>query len=1167
MVDGAAQAEQSTEAFDNATKELVSTLFELQDRLGVLNRSWFDYRKATIDATGKEPISDFGDAFHTALSQIIASIKSTKEELLNLGVTNEKLHDNWEESVLREIGLYKELAGGITVTKEQLDALAKKIAATPLPSGNTSTETNQTTESVNKLTESMRLAAEVAKEYGISGSRASREIAMAARDAGVSFEEMARSILHGVYDPVTKATSLLYKMLQAEQAVADAGKQIELDIGTSFSSLPPTGTASETGFAEMMELMGDSTWEKWTEQLGKSSKATEDLKKSAEGATESVKNATEASEGYIESTNTAAEATESAAQAQKTGLEIQDEYFASLDQGNQVIAESVEHITILDEEIESLGHRWRQAFMSFRDIGKSPQEALEGLNDAVQEGIRPSAVLNHNLNERFRIEQSLAQSGKSWNEIQKEMRILAEKNAEAMGRVGTTGIQSSRAFFALTLASFGVMSVAQELKKSFGDDLPPALEKTSAAIQQIASFGSAGAFVGGAPGAIFGGIAGGLIAVTTAGVTLDPVLQNLNRQLDNMSNRDDLAATLSEIAGVSKTTAEIWLEAARKDTSFAQLLEDIVRKGEPVPGVLATINDFLVRIGVTSEGLGNTFGELGDKLNKVLLVAYAGAVGIGELFTIAKENITQGFPNVDPLKNQERIINAVKDAYNQVEKATKGAGIAQADASNLTAQANAILADQEDILKRLKDAQEDYADALLKAGSAQADLDRRMADQSAQAQQQYSNAIEDAAEARANAVFNAEQNLANRISDLWQDLENRIVDINTNLSNRISDIQLNLANRISDINAQLANRMEDIQTQLGESIHDIQLDLANKLRDLDRRRSDDLRQANKKEEEAARALARTLYEIERDRLQSIEALAFNTHEQLMDARTSHDRDRIIRRAQFEQSQIEQQANNARRDAQLDFDDKVRQAEEERRLAEETYQYEVRLAKMLAEQKIAEAQRAAQIQMQQAQQNAAMQIEQANRQAAQQIAIAEREAAQQLAVAQRRHQQELESAQRTYAQQVEAAQRAEAQRVADAQRALEQRMAAIAQTYAFEQQKILETLNLAIWAYNKIIESINLANASLFTFAQQYQNFIDDPLGLDFNNPNNSLIPTLPGLSAVPQTERNNSTISPVSVNTSSRNSSVNIVINDATDPQRVGMVVRRVLQDTLSGAA
>lgn len=902
---------------------------------------------------------------------------------------------------------------------------------------------------------------------------------------------------------------------------------------------------------------------------------------------------------------------------------IQDEYFAKLPQ-------NVNQVNQLTKSAGELDSAWRRAFMSFKDVGDSPQAALRSIEIEFERGAKAADVFKSNQDLLFENMTRLAGEGKTWNEIQKEMNELAGKNAESHARLSENSIQTSRAFFALTLASFGLMTITRELAKS-GDELAPTLEKITNATQIIASFGSAGAFIGGAPGAVAGGVLGAVLALPEALDQTSEATKALGEELQKIGAQDDAAEQLAKIANVSQDAAAEMLHLAETAPILLATLERIqelqAQREFATSGLgqgLAGLSGFdpqvlteaydtaiqkqaeLVQSQFEVAKAGEVARESTDKLNSSLKNLGTGdaKTQLADLLGVTEE-VSKGFldfanENREVAEQAQVLVQSIQDAQVQLAKMQEQLkdqepsiaqqhvmeGLTNRIREQRAALNDLVLSHQsfESSNDKIIDGAERLVDAVTRANHSLETLAERIGNQYVQAQQQYSNAVQDAAEQRANAIFNAEQSLTNRIVDLWQDLQNRVSDINQGLADRVSDIQLQLANKLSDIQVQLSNRIHDIQLQLSNRIADIQQqtadrisdinrDLQNKLDDLAHQRDLAVGQANQKIADAARDLSRKLYEIERDRIQAIEALAFNTHEQLMDARTNHDRDRILRRQQFEQAQIDDQANNARKDALADFQDKVSQAEREKRLAQDVYDYQVMLAKRLAQQKIDDAIHTANVQIAQAQRQAQQQtdianrqsqqqIEQANRQAQQQLAIAQREAEQQLALAQGRYEQELETAQRAYAQQVEAARRAEEQRNADAMRALEQRNAAIALSHELERKQIMYTLQVALDAFNLIIEAINLANTHLMGFAQAYQNFIDDPLGLE--GLNNGLLPTQGGTGITPPpipvpivpTGSNNGIINTPAVSNMTRSNTVNIVVNGVSDTKIVDTIKR-----------
>lgn len=843
------------------------------------------------------------------------------------------------------------------------------------------------------------------------------------------------------------------------------------------------------------------------------------------------------------------------------------------------------------QNAEAFGSGWQRAFQSFRSLGATPKEAMGGMVDATLRGVDATKLLRENQDKLFTAMQQMALQGKSWNEIQDEMNALAGKNANAHTRLTESAVASSRAFFALTLAGFGLMEIERQLEQAFGDDLPVAFERSVSGLNQIASFGSAGAFIGGTGGAIGGGIVGIVLALTSAALQLDPAIQQLNQSLDNLADKERVADTLAKILDVAEEDAEILLEAARKNQDFAATLEEMVKGAEPVPPAIAAIT-------AAADALNIELGELpdvGEALNKLLQDIGASIVMIGTAIEVTKQSVGKNgiighLMGEDAGVNQATIWSAVRDFYKQFNEELAGTPPAAEDTARAIAQANRILADQEDIADRVTDALHRMNDALDDAAFREEQLAQKTSNAYAAAQAQYGQAVSNAARERGQSIAQAEENLTNRIADLWLDLQNKVTDINQDLADKVSDINMRLGNQIADIQAQLALRIQNIQQDLANKERDIQQDLANKRAQLAQDYRENLNKINLDIKQAAKDLADELYEIERTRIEAIEALAFNTHEQLMTAQTDHDRDRIIRRAQFEQSQIDQTANDARTDALREHEQKLQQFEIEKQLAKENFDYELRLAQLLAEQKIAQARMVAAQQEQQARDSAELQIQQAQRQAAQQLAIAQREQQQALALAERRHQEELAVATRNYQQQVANARQAEMDKISDARAALNARNIAIAQSHEMERAQIERTRQKAIQAYLEILaavkaimDAIVLAETHLVGFANAYQDFIDDPLGLKGGN--SQFTPIIPDLSkvpggregldmTVPQGYPNDSfmirassgervTVTPANTTTNNARTQVNNISINGGDTEEV----RRVVRETLSEAA
>lgn len=836
------------------------------------------------------------------------------------------------------------------------------------------------------------------------------------------------------------------------------------------------------------------------------------------------------------------------------------------------------------------------------------QEATQQLNARIQQIISSGIAFGATAQEIKKGLMDIGLSATEANRALEQMGITAqgaggsfERSREAAGNLG-------KAFFGLTLASFGLMSITKQLKEQGDTELLPTLEKITGVLQTVSSFGSAGAFIGGAPGAILGGAFGFLVDLPILTDRTSEGIKDLNQSLEQLGKKDEVIQTMAELAGVTEEQAEAALDGARNNAALRDALEGVARArrelenaptgiagtGEGIAGAaikavneqraLAEANlitaESIVQIAIAQAAAQESAAKLGEEYQNIIDKLQTEDDLFQRTTGLTKEQTSEITRYADSHKGAGDALAETLRQLSELEQAQTRDIERERDLSMIIGEVEGKAKDQAAALlelalaekeasneaDNLARAQQRLAAALQDAIFRSGQVAQRTQNQRDAAQQQYQNTIDDAGGTRANAIYNADQNLTNRIADLWQDLQNKVSDINQQLADRIVDIQ-----------TQLSTRIADIQQQLQDKIASIQQDLQNRLADLEHRRQEQVKEANDQIAKAAQDLARQLYEIERERIEATQALAFNTAEQLRGAQTDHDREAILRRHLFEQSQIDQEANDRRGDAQFDFQQKVEQAEKEKRLAQETFEYEVALAKRLAQQKIAEAQHAAEVQM-----------EQARRQAAMQLAIAQREQAQALAAAERRYEQEKETAIRTYNQQVEAARRAEAEKLNDAMRALQQRMDSINKAAELERAQIEYTKQKAIEAYQEVIKHIlflqqavaglmaqvlELAGVPAFlaqTGANATANLFGDWIknmqgaipggaqGLDMTVPNEGRYMNDGFLVRASAGERVVIT-APNTYNSSSSAQSITFIINDATDPRRVAETVRREL--------
>lgn len=477
-----------------------------------------------------------------------------------------------------------------------------------------------------------------------------------------------------------------------------------------------------------------------------------------------------------------------------------------------------------------------------------------------------------------------------------------------------------------------------------------------------------------------------------------------------------------------------------------------------------------------------------------------------------------------------------------------------------------------DFLKRLDSAEQSYNQTLAQTSHQLDQLIVKTQQQRDAAQQQFTDASADATRTRNEADANAEEQYTDRVSDIYVQRADKLADIETQFNERIAQIDQQRVDREYDIETELSNRLSDISTQLADRIFQIQQGLANKLQDLRHQYEQQQEQDHNKAITDAEALADKLLDIERTRIEATEALAFNTHEQLSQAATEHDRDRILRQAQFQQGQIDQRANDQRQDAQDQFQRQIEELERAKKLEQENYDYAVAQAHKLADQQIAEARRSAEEQMAQARRNADQQIAIAERTAREQYALAQQQQQDAIALAQRQYAEQQAIADRTRSEQLAKDHQAELDKLADAQRALTERNKAIDLSYANEVAQINYVRAQALIAYNEIAQEFaNLFQLSL-GFAKQLLQLAalqsqiagytggGNPIGEGnlpgFGAPS---IPTVPA-PALPA-GGSSPVITPAQTNNYGGSRNLTFNVYDATDPVKVANTVKQTLDN------
>lgn len=752
-----------------------------------------------------------------------------------------------------------------------------------------------------------------------------------------------------------------------------------------------------------------------------------------------------------------------------------------------------------------------------------------------QEALRQTALAEEGYNSRVQtVIQIGTQFGATAKEMQESLIGLGLSATEASAAMQAMGVDTSKldthftstresagevgkAFFGLTLASFGLLSITKQLREQGETELIPTLDKITGLFQTVSSFGAAGSFIGGVPGAIAGGAFGLLVDLPSLLDQTSQGTKDLNAAIQSLGKNDEAIATLAKITGLTLLDAEAALKAAGGNKELRDAIEaaakaekareqaaDSARSHGRAPGdplALAALNasadqkDALVTL-IAAQQLQSDATNKQFDANSKLIESFQTENGFLEISTgLTKAQITeiQSYTSAhldagDALTKDLNALNAMikaqqddaehRRAYTMEIQDTTDKAKLEADALYAAAEAEKEHGKQAEEAAK---ASQKFSDAIDAANQKLNASDQKRRDALAQAQQSFNDTKSDAGRGYDDTVLQADRQLADRRLDLWNTWQDQVSNINSQLADKIVDIQSRLSDKLFDIQTKLSDKLADIQQQLQDKIASTQQDLQNKLTSLAYSHQQQVEADNQKEIQAAADLARKLFEIERTRIEATTALSFNTAEQLRNAQSDHDREAVLRRHLFQQGQIDQTANDARNNAEFDFAQKVAQAEKEKQLADNNYRHEVQLAKELAQQKIADAIRTSQEQMAIARRDAAEQVAIAQREASEATKIAERENAQALILAEHRYNTEVALAKRAYDEQVKDAAKAEAEKLADAKRNLDEKDKAIAHSAELERAQIQAT---KVAAYEAFIEQ--LKNIGLIAEAYQLE---------------------------------------------------------------------------------
>ena len=223
------------------------------------------------------------------------------------------------------------------------------------------------------------------------------------------------------------------------------------------------------------------------------------------------------------------------------------------------------------------------------------------------------------------------------------------------------------------------------------------------------------------------------------------------------------------------------------------------------------------------------------------------------------------------------------------------------------------------------DAAGEYYKDIARLSSQRANEEEQLSARLGSLAQRQSQAFVRAAEQRARA----ERDAADQSERIARDLADTIA--------RIMEQQ---ATRLDTIQREYRDREDDLAYQHKRTLEQMALD----------------------EVQRARQNAARIEQINRDKARSLQELDFNTHEQLLDAKTNREREDILRRALFERGMLEQRATDQLTDVQRQIAEEKQLYDERRRLAEADYRHQHELNVRETNQKISDARRAAEQQL-------------------------------------------------------------------------------------------------------------------------------------------------------------------------------------------------------------
>ena len=627
-------------------------------------------------------------------------------------------------------------------------------------------------------------------------------------------------------------------------------------------------------------------------------------------------------------------------QASKT-LEEFDKLNASLAQTNQQAAQAGISLTQLQQATEKASglptSQMNKNVEYHRELVASQNLLInkyEQLTPATQKAIVAAIKLGSSYDQLQKIVKGTGQSIGSLNQFLDQIGVGFRNHDAAAAKTGDTYskvVQSMRGFRYAILAMMAEMNV---LVLAQGEQMSDQVRQFEKIAMMMSSAGVMAAMVGAPVGPAV--LTTALLGVVSAQFSLSESTQEVNKHLQDLSKQDRVIDTLSEVLGVSKELAKEMDELAKKSPEYASALKQVfdasreLSAGErylyPFINVLQQIGD---KFADTSPKVKKSAAEIREAMDDLLRKQ---ATGQGQILGLDL------FQLMNLAIDQDRALDAER-------KSSAAEAIRSAEVQK---QANEKILDS---YKEVNKAIGDYNDSVKRNGKQLESSYEQIAYSTEQSMARARNALQNvtgsadfigtASRALNDALRAAEKQRSEAMANLaYSDQRNQAK--NAEAWRKIEDSYRDASYRAWQ---QYNNKLQDSGRARGEKLTDLERDYHKKLSEM----SDD-------RAKRAQDLAYKLYTIERDRIEAIADLDFNTALDLSKAKTANEKDEIEWRALHERSQINQRARDDREDALNKFSQDEADAAKRRRDLEIETHYRRTVIQREYENQLADARR-------------------------------------------------------------------------------------------------------------------------------------------------------------------------------------------------------------------